>query len=437
MITLADARQEVLDDPDFGPAIGWYGTATTLAANSLTDPVRFGGFAGNYFSNQGRVALPSLSSNDRERDVGILTAGGGGTIALRGPAIAAVGSNVPYLFLRRGIHLDRFNNCFDKAVAQEYFQQRSAVSNIFPDGDLLGQDYGGWLASHSDLSFSFDNSAEYNDSGYYSLLLNFGGALNTRYLARAAHWGMQSGERFYLAAIIKLVSGGPLTWDVYNETTAAKLRSTVTISQTGEWFHVGGQYTTGSIGNHNLRIGANAGTIAVVDCLPNHYLDGLGWDAPSYIDQRFKLDRIDEYEYSRRVTTDVDMARSRQYTSWRRRRDFDVEVLAGEANPGRVQLLPPRRSLPAHDLFYRVTRRMSDLYTLGESNPTPGTDDTQVMYQMRVEVANMLEARDRLGPNGLWQQKAREFQAGVDSYREVEEEQITPVKQPNHRRLAV
>lgn len=434
------ARQELLDWPEVGARLGHYGNAT-VAAQSLTDAVKFGGhYSGNYFMNQGQLVLPGNALVDRFRDPGALTTGGTGVLALKGNAVSATGqgAGVYYEFWRRGISWDRINEAFFAACLETYYMQRSAVGGIF-DADFLEPDYDGWIASHTDVTIQFDPSAENNDSGYYAMLLTYGGSLDTRYVSRAAHVHMEAGERFYLGGLCKVVSGGPVYWDVYNETTPATLRTRATVTRTGEWFHVGGVYAAQSAGNYNLRLGAAHGTQVAWDCFPNHYTNGLSWDAPSYVNQRYKLDRIDLYDYNRQVSQDVQMARSKQYTSWTRRVDFDLEVLAAESNPNRVQVLPPHRSLPDRDLFYRVKRLVADVYNPDETTPLPGDDNVraQVMAGFKVRVLGMVEEQDRLGANGLWQRSARQLQADEDAHREVEEEQVAPAHEPRRSRLQV
>lgn len=434
MISRRDARWELYEE--VGDALGWHSTATTLGSASMTDPVKLGGYAGNYFANQGEAVFPGNSENDRRRALSVLSSGGGGTIALRGPAIAAAsqGSNKPYEFVRRGITWDQINEAFWQACQEVYFWQRSAVGNIF-DGDFLTPDYDGWLASHADVTFDFDTAAALNDSGYYSLVVTYAGTANTRYLSRAAHFHLEAGEQLHIGAIAKLVSGGPAYWDVYNETTGQGLRSRVQIDRTGEWFHLGGRYAAQSAGNYNIRLGADAPAVVAYDCFPNHYINGLSFDAPSWVKRRDLVDRIDLYDYSRTVSQDLRMARSRQFDSWERRKQFDIEMLGGEPNAARVQVLKANRSLPDKDMFYRAKRLISDLYVPDETTPTPGLDDGELMAAFRVKVYALLEQRD--GEGGTWTRRKQENQGTENAYRQVEEEQVQPDREPKRRHMAV
>ena len=435
------ARLELLDWPEVGNAIGFYGDGA-LGSQSLTDEIKLGGHrAGNWFANQGQVVFPSNPVTDRFRDPSTLTAGGVGTLALKGSAIAAgnQSASIHYEFIKRGLSYEKINEAFFNACMETYYMQRSAVGGIF-DADFVQPDFDGWIRSNPGVLLDFDAAAELNDSGYYSMVLDFTTTLlDTLYVRRTSPIHMEAGEQFHLAGLCKIVAGGPAYWDVVNESTNTTLRDRVTVTHTGEWFRVGGNYSSAAAGNYNLHLGAAAGTIVAWDCFPNHYTLGLSWDGPDYLNQRYKLDRIDVYNYARQVEVDLATARSRQYSSWRRRQDFDLEVLAAESNPNRIQVLPPRTSLPEADLFYRVKRLVSDVYDPDETTPLPGDDNVreQITAAFRIQVLGMLEERDRLGPNGLWMRKAAELGATQDAHRIVEEEQIQPVQEYRRRHMSV
>lgn len=436
------ARQQAYDDPAIGGAMGFYGTAASVAANSLTDAILLGGTARSlsHFNGQGRVIFPMRGVNDRQRDPGDLTAGGNGILALTGPGLSFAGAtNEYYEFLRRGLRFEQLLQAWTNALWEVYCEESSAVSQFLVDGDCEDQNYGAWAVSHPDLSFTYSADPADHLTGYHSLLLTFGGALNTRYLTQAADFYLAQGEQVWLRCYAKLISGpGPIYWDVYNQTTGARVRSQVSSLVRGQWLQFGGQYAASSAGNYNIRIGANAGSVVAVDCLPNHYLgsSGLNWTLPARIDENFKLIRLDEYRSQRQLATDLQAASSRQISSWRHRIDYATETLAAEANPGSVQVLRKRLSLPAADLFYRARRRVADIVTVDELTPVPGPD-VMLYAAFRAQLLAMLESRDHLGPRGNWMLLKAQDDATVASQREVTEEPTASDVEPRRSRMAV
>ena len=173
----------------------------------------------------------------------------------------------------------------------------------------------------------------------------------------------------------------------------------------------------------------------VWDAFPNHYRNGLSWNTPAWCDANWKLSRLEEYSYTQNLVADADEARSRQYHSWQPRIDYTPENLAEDASPNHLQVLPPRRSLPAKDLFYRGLRPVSDAYVEGETNLTHG-NDVMLYAAFAVEVLALLESRDHLGPQGRWLSLQRDYQTQVDTQRAARQ-QAAVAPQARHSVTAI
>jgi len=420
-LSRVEARHQLFDDGAIGPAVGWYGVATGSSVTVLTDPVKLASSlrGPTFFQGQGRVILPGRAATDRERDAGRVTQAG--ELTLAGPALgSAVANGESYEFIRRGLSWDRLNAAWAEALRHVYFETTTPVSQLLRDGDLSGLESDAWLASSPDLTFSYSNASEHNDTGFQSLLVSYGGVSDTNTLSQAVGWGVQQGGQFYLAGLVKVLSGTAY-WEVLQLGNPTPLRDRVTLTADNQWVHVGGMYSPRSQGTCNLVLGGTHGALVAWDAFPSHYREGLSWKAPGWLDANWKLSRLEEYHYARNLGADLNDARSRQYQSWQPRIDYTPENLAEEANPNRLQVLPPRRSLPAHDLFYRGRRPVSDAYVENETNPTHG-NDVMIYAAFAVEVLSMLETRDHLGERGLWLTKQREYQTTVDTQRAARQE---------------
>jgi hypothetical protein len=264
-----------------------------------------------------------------------------------------------------------------------------------------------WTASAAGLSISPSEDRAHNETGYGSMLLASTGAGLYAYHVRGIS-GIRPEDQWFLPANVIIVEGnGPVTWEIWNYTGnvwVSRLSSIASAQGEGARLHLEPQNFGVSAGVYklNARIGVPSGTTVAVDCVPGHELHETYWKTPAWLTQNWRLQGLQEADYGRGLSDNTYSLRAKTYKAWEPNLDYTPENFEEDANPNALQLMEPRRGLPAKELWYAGQRQMSDRVTFEDDYETIHVDEDIYKAALLAEAGRALESRDQLGPNGKW-----------------------------------
>lgn len=453
-LTPRQARIKLYDHPVIGPSLGLYGTATSVTGSALTDATKLGttSYGPNAFNGQATIVLPNQSGAEREKVAGAVTTAG--VLAPTSAAWTGSYTNEPYEILwgagKRKLTIAQLVEAARLAMREVYFLYYAPVGFWRTAAGIDNSDFSegvaDWLASGASLSVTQSEDRAHCMFGFDSMLLvNSSGA--DRYVYHSIGKGVQPNDTYWSAVLARIVTGsGSLSvtwWDATSSLAGVtQIGQTLAGQGAGADLHFGQQLAIpANCYRLNMRITVPDGMTVAIDSLPGHDMAGLWLTPPDWLTANFRLHSINDVTYGRDLSTGVELAGTRNPDAWKSRIDYLTQNGAEDARPGAVQVLkgPGRRitgSLPARDLLWAGLRQESDRCDFAdESDVFYGSED-MYMAAYRWYVAQMLEARDQLGPNGKWQALMREERSTLDAQRIVRAEPVS-VAMGTRRRTVV
>lgn len=459
-LTPRQARIKLYDHPVIGPGLGFYGTATSISPSALTDVLKLGTgtFAPHTFDRLASVILPNRGGTEKEKTAGLLTVATGVLAPFPATNVWGTYTNEPYEIIwstgRRRLTYANIAEAQRQAMREVYFLYYAPVGFW---KDASGRDnsdfsYGvaEWLPSGTLLSINPDADTAHNISGFSSMLLvNTSGA--DRYVYHSLGKAVQPGDRYWAAALIKILSGtGAVSVSLWDATVslagATQIGQTLTAQGAGSEVHYGQSITIpGNCYRLQMRITLATGVSAAVDALPGHDQNGASLPPPPWITSNSRLHSINEMHHGRDLRQGVQLANTADPRAWRHLIDYKVTNQAEAARPEGVQILrgPGRRFnraelLPSADLWWAGLRQESDRVDFIDEGDVYNGNEDLYMAALRKHAAIALEARDALGPSGKWTALAHEEQITLDTQRIVyEDDDASVIVEPRRRSLSV
>jgi len=374
--------------------LGRYSTASSLTPTSITDARVLESTLSNVAQYEAWGGFrPNQAGGNRYTLLGRVT---GSTIATSNTFTDALTDKV-WELLPPDIDPDLdLNAALVEALRLIYFPM-DRPATIWPNGAFDDADVDDFTTSAaSGLLLEPTQAQQYNENGLWSMLMTWStSGVQCKPVTPAR---FAAGSRVALYASIIPYSGisssAPLTFDVWNENTNARLAGTSQISLTERVPQVvGGVYTVpagcDSIG---FRIAAASGAIAAVDGLPGHDMAARRLPAASYMDSPHKLLGMATARYAQQLAGDRWAARSRTFDGWNASKDFRPEAPRAEAIEPRVMIL--RDELPEHDIWFHVLRPWYDKVTWADDQQDCPARDDLILAACYYTVGSML-ARKR------------------------------------------
>lgn len=452
-----DYRAELYDHPVIGPALGIAGTTEAVAATTITDSAKLGSsnFGPNSFNGLARIILPTRSGSELSQIAGTLAAGG--VLSRSGSGSwAAAPDPEPYEIIwsagKAGFDYHHMQQAQQLAAREVYFLYHAPVGPWKRSDGNDNSDFtygvGEWSESGADLAIEATTNRLHNRFGSSGMLLT-NTALVSRYAYHTLGVPVVPGRSYYFAAIARIISGsGTATFALYDATSTlvgvAQVGQTRSITGAGTWWHAAQRVTIPSgCTRLQMRITVPAGMALAIDSLPGHGLSDLWFDVPDFFDEDDKFQGLTDATYGSPVTEGVDVVAARTPSAWAYKTDFLVILEGSGSNPAGVQILTGKgrraeTQLPARDLLLSGLRRESDRVDMSARGALFTGNEEMYRSALRWQFANLLEGRDRLGPNGTWQTLMRQERARLDAQRVTREE--TPLSiavEPARRSMAV
>lgn len=417
-LSLREIRRLAYELPFFGPReLGWYGVASAISTTAVTDVTRFGNREANNSSlEDARVILPNRSGNDLEKALGLMD--GAGAIAHReAQPYSTTFTNEPYEVIRKGFKLAELNRCVQDAMRELYFANYSPMADC-EDADFgfrpLG-DVGAWPVSHVSVTRAKTADASLNLSGFFSLDVTYNTA--DKYVFQSSSTVVQPLQQRWVGAGAIIVGQGPAILRMWDESHGREIGYAQAL---GGEVHLGFSYTVPEdcfLVRRRLECGTAGGRIAW-DYTSGHALADLNPKTPAEIDANWKLLSLNEAHYRQQAGgTDALYAsalRSRQYKTWFSGQDYATENEIETANPNAIQVLPPRTSFPACDMFYYAQRQESSRSQLLNETDTTNFDREMIMHAVTVKLCQLLRRHDG---EGSWRDVEAAAQKHLDAQR--------------------
>lgn len=447
--TRSDARHFLYDHAEVGPSLGMYGVASVVAPTQMTDVKHFGNenFGPNHFSGRAKIILPNRNGNDQQKEAGELFPALGDLAHASPVDWTDTWNNEPWELVyggtgdERQVTWDQLNDICKRALRRVLFFYWGPKG---PWRDSAGRDnsdfsYGvdDWLASAAGLTIQPSSDPAHNESGFSSMLLTTD-VTSGLYAYHLRGVPVQPGDKLFLAMNAIIVSGGPVTfqvWDYTANTWVQLLTSVLTATGEGARLHFGPRHFGVGSGTFkvNVRIGVGASSIVAVDSMPGHDPDEAYWKTPAWLTQNWRLQGLLEADYGRAIGNDVYGLRSKQYTAWMPNLDYTPENLEEDANPNAIQVMGPRtRGLPDKELWYAGQRQESDRVAFEDDSEVIHLDEDLYKAALLAEAALALEARDRRGPGGKWLSLYSRSEQLLEAQRVVRKQ---PAMRPQARRV--
>lgn len=383
-------RRQLLDQI---PALGFYGTADSVAAGSIVDTFIFQD--SNLSTSQYKgcyILRPDRTGDDRIKKAGALVLASG-TLAHTGSNYTNT-SDMVYEIIGL-LHPDELDACIVRALKRIYFETQVPLTRV-TDGDFPNS-VANWTGTNANLTAITAAANVYSGIGS----MRVANTLANGYAASVAIT-VSKGEPFWCSAICRSASGTAdlVVWD--NTNGAVISNKTHTDSQWQRLWIL--DYLPSTCESVIIRCrGTESDADIYWDSVHFYTLNERRIMAPSWLDEPWKFLKLREAKYARSLATGQDDATTRYLQDWFSPAHFTLDPFQPEVNPYAVQL---QRPLPQTDLWIEAKRPYFDLEPLATDSATTTAPLNLILAFSKLELASLLTKRYPQDPK--WQQLYRE-----------------------------
>lgn len=371
------------------PGLGFYGTAASRTASTLTHTQAFqDSTLGNNHYRGYYLYMPDDTAADAVRKIASHVASTG-VVTTAGPAWA-VSSDLDYEVVGL-VHPDEINNAIIRSLNRIYFETHVVLPGRITDGDMDANNTTSW----SDV-LTPTKSKVTTAGNVYS------GIRALRVLNNALDEGVQSvtlrgfpaNSWVYLHAVVRADVGTAnlILYDVTNSVALA----TVTSAEEG-WVHLWLRFQLAST-TEEIAVQLTGNVSSTADIYWDHVALYLAEDrvfpAPSWCDDPWKLLKLREMRYTQAISSQstggYDAAYSRTPHDYSTPSAFTLEPFHLETNPYTIAL---HRPLPQHELWVQGKRPWSDIESLSTDAATTLVPLEQLYAYSTQEIAKVLTKR--------------------------------------------
>ncbi len=305
------------------------------------------------------------------------------------------------------IHPDTLNECIRLAQRFIYFEDWMPITP-WTDGDFVSSSVTtpfDWTAGAVGTTVTKDSTAARSPSGKRSLLLTNSGytVSSSLYVTpgdRVVHGVDYSAEVGYAAySLIDVTHNTVLFTDSHQARAFRHVITTTTIPD----------------GCYEVKIQPQTTGTAVFDTTFGHLSHARELKVPSSVNEAWRLISFGPAEYSRSIGGSYAFsADSRLRESWKRPFDYDLNPVAEEANPYRLQIYRDE-GLQEKDYWIYALRPYSDIdEVLDESGSSDAPEDL-LLASIYYQVSNVLKQAYPQDPR--WQALYMDSKAELDAQR--------------------
>lgn len=372
--------------------LGRYSTASAVSAAGITDAAVINSVIENVAQWQHwHMHRPNQAGHNRNKLATLITS----ATLQHGESSnydTSTFSDYSWELLPPDIHPDDDLNAALSEAQRLLFFETDGPATIWANGRFDSPDVDDFAATAaSGLLIEPTEVSTYNETGFRSMLLTWsaGGV----YCRPAEAVYVNEGDVVSIYAAIMPVSGisaaAPVTFDVWDESTGARLAGTtqITVGVRGPRL-IGGAYTIpDGVDAIGFRLGAPSGAIVAVDNFPGHNHSEQRQPLPSYVDAPYKLLSVATGRYERQLAGNAWAARSRVLDSWKASQDYIPEGLRAEGIDPRVRV---RRAMPNEPIWFSCLRPWYDKVPFTSDTQETGASDELELAACYATVGTML-----------------------------------------------
>ena len=386
-ITRQEIRRELYNQV---PGLGFYGTADSVAAGSITDTfaLRDSLLGQNHYRGM-YIYRPDRSTDDRVKKAHTLT-NTTGVLTHSGSSYADT-ADLNYEIVGL-LHPDELNACIQRAQTRIY-REELVVLTLITDGDMRTTGVGSWSDVGTPATKEKVTTASRLLSGTQALHVLNDATDEGVQSATIRGFGTNGGENVYVSAVVHADVGTAtlVLWDVTNSAVISSVSSTEE-GFAHLWLQESLPTTCEEIAVRLLGEENNA------DLYWNHAVlyrrDMRMLPAPSWLDDAFKFLKLREARYTKNISTQADGgyddAQSRTFSDWLQPSMFDLLPLHTDANPYQIELL---KRIPREELWIHAKRPYSDTEALSTESSTTRAPARLVYAYSKEELAKVLTKR--------------------------------------------
>jgi hypothetical protein len=390
-ITWEELRKAVLRETTLGkgPDFGVYAT-TTRATTTITVPrVANSNLTVDEFMQCWGFLPDHATADDRERPLGAVVVATG-VISNGGRVFSGTSASPEQFEIMEFLSPSQlFETCVEQM--KQLPQTVMLPLGTFADSDMETAGVSNWTASNTSLSKV--TTAANVFTGTQSLFINNTGANG---YAESPAVNVNPGKSVYVAAILR-ADAGTASLVLYDNTAGAEFSATAP-TYTGERFaHIWRQETVpADCESITVRVvGSGASDDIYVDSIIGPYIinSDFNVDAPSWMDETWRLRKIRSASYRQGLARQVEDAASRTFTDWMLGEDVKFNIIPNAAHPYRLGL---RQLYDSRDLWYEGVRRAYDLTSTTFANTAAGEAYTTSLPREQVILSCSLAVCDRV-----------------------------------------
>ena len=373
----------------WGPNSGVYAT-TTRATGSVTIPRIANSNLTVDNTIQLWIHLPDhATADDRERPAGALTVATG-VLANAGRVYSGTSASPEQVELQEFLSPTQvFDICVE--TLKQLPQTVQLPLGTFTDSDMETAGVSNWTASSTSLSKVTTAANVY--SGTQSLFVDNSGAGG---YAESPGVYVTPLKTVYVGAILR-ADVGTASLVLYDSTNSAEFTGTAPTYDGERFAHIWRQEVvpTGCETMTVRVVGTESNADIYVDSIIGPYVinSDFNVDAPSWMDETWRLKKIRSASYRQGLGRQVEDAHSRTFTDWMLGRDVKFNVIPNAAHPYKLGL---RRLYDTRDLWYEAQRRAYDLTSTTFANTAAGESYTTSLPREYVIYACSLAVCDAI-----------------------------------------
>ena len=389
-ITWEDIRKAVLRETTLGrgPDFGVY-TATSRATTSITVPrVANDNLTVDEFVQCWGFLPDHATADDRERPLGQLTVATG-VIDNAGRVFSGTGTSEQFEIIQYLSPTQLFETCIE--AMKQLPQTVMLPLGTFTDSDMETAGVSNWTASNTSLSKVTTAANVLN--GTQALFINNTSASG---YAESPAVNVNPGKSIYVAAILR-ADAGTASLVLYDNTNSVEFSATAPTYDGERFAHIYRQETVpATCESVTVRIvGSGASDDIYVDSVIGPYIINADFsvDAPSWMDETWRLRKIRSASYRHALGNKVSDANSRYFTDWMLGEDVKFNILPSDVHPYKLGL---RQLHDSRDLWYEGVRRAYDLTSTTFANTATGEAYTTSLPREQVILSLSLAVCDRV-----------------------------------------
>lgn len=401
-ITRQNIRRELYNQV---PGLGVSSTATDISGNTLTDAIIFADSTlGNNHYRGYYLYRPDRSTTDRVQKItqsnavtGIATTGG-----------SAYSNTSDYSYEIVGLlHPDEINACITRAQSRIYVEYLTPMRGLLTDGDMETSGVTNWAASLSTRQkITTAASLLKGTQGLEVTNTSTNGYVYQTFTGKVAARGI-----FYVHAACLSTTATAQPWVQVTNDAGRVVK--VIADADGEhgantWYHF---WIKAQLADYTRTLQLELGTVlngaitvwSYADVYP---ADMFNYNAPSYLDEPWKLLNLNEATYRHDIqatvtgpesanagasgTGRVYVPQSRKFTSWSQPAAYQLAPLHHAANPYQIML---KRPVSENQLWIHGKRPYSDTEALASESATTLASPRLLYAYAKEELARILKVR--------------------------------------------